>query len=545
LKTIKPEEIKKILVRIPNWIGDAVLAIPALTAIRSFYKTSEITLLGLDPILQLLRENRIADHAIIIERKDRTLIGKWALIQELKKANFDLAILLQNAFEAAFIAFLSGIPNRYGYDRDGRRFLLSHPIPPPRSEKIHQLDYYLNLVGSIKGMEPLWRIPTLYLTEDEKETAQQVLKQNGISNNDLIIGINAGAAYGSAKRWLPERFAQMGDRLIKEKKAKVIFFGSRGERRMIEQIVESMDGKPVNLTGKTEIRELMGLIFHCDLFVTNDSGPMHIASALDIPLISIFGSTDSITTSPVGLQNLIVRKEIECSPCLLRECPIDHRCMSSISVDDVMEAVHHKLAFLEERPAPAVFLDRDGTLNEDTHYVSSEKKFHLFPETPEAIALFNQMELPVFIITNQSGISRGYFSEGFLLDLHLRLKDKLSHLSAEISGIYYCPHHPDAECSCRKPKTGLIEQILQKQRIDLKNSYVVGDKLADLEMAYRAGAKGVLVLTGKGKETLTKLTGFSHEIAPVHVAKNVLEAARWIKKDLSHQKIEKIMEKAT
>ena len=526
---------KKILIRLPNWIGDAVLAIPAITAVRSFYKHSEITLLGLYPVLQLLKQNGIADRTITIERKGPTLFGKLALVQELKKEKFDLAILLQNAFEAAFIAFLSGIPYRYGFDRDGRRFLLSHPIPSPRLEKIHQLDYYLELVGAIKGVDPLWSIPTLHLTEEEKENAGQVLEQNAISKSDLIIGINAGAAYGSAKRWIPERFAQLGDRLIK-KNAKVIFFGSPRERRMIERIIESMEGKPVNLAGKTEIRELMGLISQCNLFVTNDSGPMHIASALEIPLIAIFGSTDSNTTSPVGLQNLIIRKEIECSPCLLRECPIDHRCMSSISVDDVMQAVDDKLSTLERSPAPAIFLDRDGTINEDTQYVSSEEKFRLFSETPEAITLFNQMEIPVYIVTNQSGVSRGYFSERFLLDLHLKLKDNLSHLNAHISGIYYCPHHPEAGCNCRKPKTGLIEQILQKHPIDLKASYVIGDQLSDLELAHRAGAKGVLVLSGKGRETLKILKGSLYHNAPIHVAENILDAARWIKEDLNHRK---------
>ncbi len=529
----------------PNWIGDAVLAIPALTAIRSYYKNSEITLFGFYPILQLLKENRIADHSIPIEKKDRTLFGKWRLIQELKKGKFDLAILFQNAFEAALITFLSGIPNRYGYDRDGRRFLLSHPIRPPRSKKIHQLEYYLELLGSIKGMDPLWRIPTLHLTEEEKGIARQVLEQNGILQNDLIIGINAGAAYGSAKRWIPERFAQLGDRLIKEKNARVVFFGSDGEKIMIEKIVESMGEKPINLAGKTKIRELMGLISHCDLFITNDSGPMHIASALNIPLISIFGSTDSITTSPVGLQSMIVKKETECSPCLLRECPIDHRCMSSISAEEVMKAVHNKLACLENTPVPAIFLDRDGTINEDTHYVSSEEKFHLFPETPEAIALFNQMDLPVFIITNQSGVSRGYFSEGFLLNLHLKLKFKLSHLNAEISGIYYCPHHPNAGCNCRKPKIGLIERILQKNRIDLKNSYVVGDQISDLELANRIGAKGLLVLSGKGKETLVTLKSRVNSVVPLHVAGNILYAARWIKEDLNRQEIEMITETAS
>ena len=554
MEKINPGKIKKILIRAPNWIGDAVLAIPALTRIRDHFKESEISILGPDSILQLLKENKIADRWIPLKPSYQGLGGKRRLIYDLKKMGFDLAILLQNAFEAAFITFLSSIPYRVGYKRDGRGFLLTHSVSPlPKSKKIHQLQYYLELLEPLVGVSSYWEKPFLQVTQQEKERGRHLLEKEGILENKSIIGMNVGAAYGSAKRWVPERFAQLGDRLIKETRSQIVFFGSSNEVSLVKTIQGKMAEPSFSLTGKTGIRELMGGISHCSLFITNDSGPMHIASALDIPVISIFGPTDDKTTSPVGNQTTIIKKEVECSPCLLRECPIDHRCMTSISVDEVFKIarlysgafekyalnapephVSHRqsrLLHLNNTPFPAVFLDRDGTINEDTNYVSSEDQFKVFQETPEAICLFNRMQIPVFIVSNQSGIERGYFTEALLLKLHVKLEETLDQVQAKIAGFYYCPHRPETGCSCRKPEAGLIDKILEKHPINLKKSYFVGDQLSDLLLAERLGAKGILVLSGKGKETLSKLKTDGN-LMPAYVADQILDAARWICQDL-------------
>ncbi|MBI3351899.1 MAG: lipopolysaccharide heptosyltransferase II [Nitrospirae bacterium] len=531
---VKPEWIKRILIRTPNWIGDAVLSIPAMTAVRKHFRNSKISILGPDSVIQLLLENKIADDFISLDNNYRSVGGKLRLIQNLKKQRFDLAILFQNAFEAALITFLSSIRYRYGYNRDGRGFLLTDPVPFfSKSEKIHQLQFYLNLVKPLIGVEPVFEKPVLKISEREKARARILFEEEGILENKKMIGMNPGAAYGSAKRWLPERFSQLGDRLIRETQSQVVFFGSSSETALVKKIQSQMTEKSFALTGKTNLRELIAAIARCSWFVTNDSGPMHIASALNIPTLSIFGPTDDTTTSPVGDDSVMIKKNVECSPCLMRECPIDHRCMTSITVDEVFNLFHTSWLSGKESSSPAVFLDRDGTINEDTHYVSSEEQFKIFPETSEGILLLNQIQVPVFVVSNQSGVERGFFTEALLLKLHMKLEADLNRVQAKISGFYYCPHRPETGCFCRKPKVGMINKILEKYPVNLKKSYFVGDQLSDLELANRIGAKGILVLTGKGKETLMKLKD-QPDIIPVYVADNILHAARWIQEDFKN-----------
>ncbi|MBI1824716.1 MAG: lipopolysaccharide heptosyltransferase II [Nitrospirae bacterium] len=542
MKAIKSDEINKLIVRVPNWIGDAVLAIPALCSIRAHFKTAEIVFLGPESINQLLKGNGLADSFIPVPDKKEGFLGQWRLIQKLKKEVFDLAILFQNAFEAAWIVYLASVPYRFGYDREGRGLLLTHPVRIP-AKHLHQMTYYLHLVSEFENICLSRRPPFLNTNEEEKNAAWKILRGEGMNPGDFMIGIHAGAAYGSAKRWETERFAELADCLIREGNVKVIFFGSSEECKVNDEIVSMMSETPVNLSGKTTLRELVALISQCSIFISNDSGPMHIASALNVPLISIFGPTDPKVTSPAGVQNTIIQKETECSPCLLRECPIDHRCMTSIPVSEVMELFHRERALLQKPLIPALFLDRDGTINEDRNYISSEKDFRLYNEAEEALLLLNQCDIPIFIVTNQSGIARGFFTEEFLLKLHQKLEEMLGRSHVKISGLYYCPHHPDEGCLCRKPGTGLIRQILRHNRIDLRKSYFVGDQTSDIELAARIGAKAVLVLTGKGNESL-KIFKNSAGAPPVaHVAQNLLEAAQWIRADIRHEEMDTISER--
>jgi heptosyltransferase II len=165
-----------------------------------------------------------------------------------------------------------------------------------------------------------------------------LLEKHGIRPGDFILGINPGAAFGSAKRWYPERFAQVARQLSEKWKAKVLVFGGPGETDIAAEIEEKLENDCINLAGRTSVRELMELIRRCSFFITNDSGPMHVAAAFEVPLVAIFGSTDHKTTSPYTEKAVIVRKEIECAPCKLRECPKDHQCMTAVTADDVVRA---------------------------------------------------------------------------------------------------------------------------------------------------------------------------------------------------------------
>ncbi len=333
------------------------MSIPALRRVRRIFPRAKITLLVLPWVSGVFEEADFLDEVLIYDRDGRHsgLKGKWRLTRELQRLKYDAALLLQNAFEAALLPFLSGIPLRVGYNRDGRGWLLTDPIPiDPRIKKLHQTYYYLDLVNQWMAEEriafssgrscsapeiPPQLMPdiTLRISADRQKSARERLEKEGIDFTRGLVGVNPGAFFGSAKRWPEDRFARLLDGIIGETKANLVLFGSPREKMMAETIRSKMKEPPVIFSGKTTLSELIALMSCCDLFITNDSGPMHLAAALRIPTLAIFGSTDDIATGPLSPKAVVVNKRVECSPCLLRECPIDLRCMTRISVDEVLD----------------------------------------------------------------------------------------------------------------------------------------------------------------------------------------------------------------
>ncbi len=331
------------MVRAPNWIGDAVMCTPALSGLRSVFPDAKVTVLANPTVGAILEENPVVDSIQIYERKGRHrgLLGRFRLARELAEESYDFAILFQNAFEAALLAWLAGIPQRYGYPTDGRGALLTLRAPRPTAN-CHQIDYYTNLVAGL-GASASPPLPALVTTEAEDRAAREMLVQSGIRGGGPIVGINPGATYGSAKQWGVERFAEVADRLSEVHRAEVIIFGGPGEEGLGEDISSRMKGTAFVTSGRLTVRQLMALIKQCSLFVTNDSGPMHIAAAFGVPLVAIFGPTDPDGTSPVGKHYVLVRNPVVCSPCMLRECPIDHRCMKGVLPQEVYDACRRLL----------------------------------------------------------------------------------------------------------------------------------------------------------------------------------------------------------
>lgn len=332
--------IHNILVRSTNWIGDAVMTTPAIAAIRETFPAARITLLANPLTCELFSPHPHLDGVIIYDRKGAHsgLSGRLRLAAELKQRGFDLAILLQNAFDAALITWLARIPRRMGYKTDGRALFLTHGCPVDRGvRELHQVEYYLRMLDHF-GVKASSRRLFLATGKEEDEAIAALLKSCGISDGDFLLGINPGASYGSAKRWRPDRFAAVADELASRFGAKVVITGGPGETGIAGEIEAAMKGRCLNLAGKTSVRSLMALIKRCNFFVTNDSGPMHIAAAFNIPLVAIFGPTDHRTTAPYSEKSVVVRKEEACAPCLKRECPTDHRCMAAVTVDDVVAA---------------------------------------------------------------------------------------------------------------------------------------------------------------------------------------------------------------
>ncbi|MFH1217936.1 MAG: lipopolysaccharide heptosyltransferase II [Pseudomonadota bacterium] len=331
LKDLRPE---KILVRSTNWIGDAIMTTPAVRTIRENFPEAEITMLAQPWMADVFSASPHVDHIFFYEKKGqhKGLGGMLRLIRELREKRFDVAILLQNAFEAALITAMAGIPVRAGYQRDGRSLLLTHRVAiRPEVRKKHQVYYYQALLedlGLVSGSNELF----LRLKEKDLLFAEKMKKDIGA---ELVIGINPGAAYGPAKCWPAERYGQLAALLNKEYGAKFFVFGTGADKATIDTICGYGPEFISGLAGRTTLGQAMALIGLCDAFVTNDSGLMHVGAATRTPLVAIFGSTDAVATGPFSDRAIVVQKALECSPCLKKTCSSDFRCMLDISVDDV------------------------------------------------------------------------------------------------------------------------------------------------------------------------------------------------------------------
>ena len=556
---MRKEGIRRIVVRGPNWLGDAVMCEPALSQVRTLFPQAEITLLVKPGIADLLAQHPEVNRTLVYDDRGRHagLVGKWTLAAVLRRHRFDLAILFQNAFEAALISFLAGIPRRFGYATDGRTLLLTDPVTvPPRTAQRHQVEYYWDLLKPLGGHGPA-PAPRLFVTPDESALIAGRLADAGIGPSDPVIGVNPGSTYGHAKRWLPDRYAEVVNRAVTDVQGRsgarvgVAILGAKGEEPLGKAIADQIKTRTVVCSGQTTVRELMALVKRCQLFLTNDTGPMHVAAAFKVPLVAVFGPTDWQTTSPFGVDAQLVRQPVSCAPCLLRECPIDHRCMTGVTVEQVYDAVVQHLPLVAPPPAvdPApptpgltstslagvtVFLDRDGTLNVDTGYVKSPDDFTVLPGVGAALARLKQAGARLVVVTNQSGLGRGYFSSRDLEAIHSKLRLVLAEDGVTLDGLYFCPHHPDDHCNCRKPARGMIDRAHAELKVDLSRAYVIGDSIRDIELAKQVGARSLLVMTGpSGAEALADL--MARDLPPDYVAEELSQAVDWIVAHATHR----------
>jgi heptosyltransferase-2 len=328
---------ERILVRATNWVGDAVMSLPALRALRERFPAAKISILAKPWVGDLYGREPFCDELIPYTAND--LPSKWAAGRALASRDFDCAILLQNAFEAAAVAFAARIPERIGYARDGRSLLLTRAIPVPAAGSIppHERFYYLELLHRAGILDTLPESDAIRLEGAAAACEAGLARFHKVGWEQPVIGVSPGAAYGTAKRWLPERFADAANRVAGELGAAVAIFGSKTERELCETVAASITAPVKNFAGETALGEFIELAAACRVYLTNDSGAMHIASALGLPTVAIFGATNHITTGPTGALARVIREDVECSPCLKRECPIDHRCMTRVDAVRVAE----------------------------------------------------------------------------------------------------------------------------------------------------------------------------------------------------------------
>lgn len=333
------KNIRKILVREPNWLGDAIMTLPAISGLKKGFPDAEIDIVIKPRLIDIFLKNPMIHNIISYEpeKKHRGIINRVKFYNNLMRKKYDMALLFQNAFDAALMSFLAGVPIRIGYPTDGRGFLLTHKIPLNENvRKLHQRDYFTNIIKEI-GLQHVNIIPEICISDTDKKVSEKLLHQSGIKEDTGLIAIAPGAAYGTSKQWLYQRYAELAD-MLQEKGKGIIIIGTAGEFEIAKKMMDSMKTKPVNLTGRTSLGGLIGIMKRLDAMICNDSGAMHLAACLDVPLICIFGATDPGRTSPSGNKNIIIYKKVECSPCKYRVCPYDHECMKAIEVEDVFKS---------------------------------------------------------------------------------------------------------------------------------------------------------------------------------------------------------------
>jgi heptosyltransferase-2 len=323
----------RILIRSSNWLGDAVMSVPAVRAIKNARPDAEVTIAAAAKISPMWK--LVSEVDAIISLPNDSLLSAVSLLR--RRAPFDVAILFPNSLRVGLESWLSGIPRRIGYHGHWRRWLLNQTVPEPRKPgpPAHHSMRFLRIAHEC-GAE----------TSNSQQPTFEIQIRG--AHQPTTLGLCAGAEYGPAKRWLPERFAEVAAKVSARSSAQWILFGTKKDAAIGDQIAAAIGDHCVNRMGHTTLDQLIGELRECRLVLTNDTGTMHLAALLGVPVVAIFGSTEPRLTGPLGNRHIILRHQVECSPCFLRECPIDFRCMKAVSTQEAADAV---LSILAEKVA--------------------------------------------------------------------------------------------------------------------------------------------------------------------------------------------------
>jgi heptosyltransferase-2 len=360
-------QVARLVVRAPNWLGDAVMALPAMAAVRRHFSTAHLTIAAPKSVAALFHEQTdVRPDAVLVLPSDT-----HAATRVVRDGAFELGILFPNSFGSAWMLKRAGVPQRWGIARDVRGWLLTRksarrtsalrtsalPHSAPSHSALHHTEFYRNLIRGL-GIPCDDEAPVVTASAPSRAAAEMLLTRAGVSPGTRLVGVAPGAAYGQAKQWPPERMAGVMARLIRERDVTCVVVGAAHDRvasREIESWLRTHAPETlprmVDLVGRTDLGSLVGVVSMCRVFVSNDSGAMHVAAATGRPVVAMFGPTDERATRPVGRGDVLTA-DVFCRPCHLRDCPIDHRCMKRITIDAVFAGVSRHLAFSRAEVAP-------------------------------------------------------------------------------------------------------------------------------------------------------------------------------------------------
>lgn len=533
-------------------IGDLLMLTPLLSALKGVRSPPHLSVMVRASLREALEGNPDVDEILVDSPEFRGLRGWWTLASFLKKKKIDAAIFPWTTAQDAWGAYLAGIPVRVG--QDGRllySFLFTHRVRVRSTLGDAETNWSEILLdyARILGIEP--PPPKLFLDVPPEviRRAEGILKEGGYQGERPLIALHAFKGMPlAASRWPLEWFARLADILQEKFGGRVLLTGSSSEAPLVTEMKKFMKRPPLDLSGRTSLKELAAVLKKCDLLVCPDSGPMHIAAALGVPVVGIFALKEDFPGrwGPLGTRHEVVRPQSwSClRKCVKEKCP-KISCYEEIPPEKILDAAKRLLT--PAVPASnklkadgcelkAVFLDRDGTIIKDKDFLSDPAGIEFLEGAQEALSALQKAGFKLVLISNQSGVARGYFTEEAVQDVHRRLKALLTFSGVRLDGVYYCPHLPDAavekyrlDCDCRKPKTGMIRRAVEELGVDPARSFFVGDKESDVEAGRAAGCRTVLVLTGKGLNTGGAI---SLENRPDFIAENIGEAADWILKQI-------------
>ncbi len=314
------------MVRSPNWLGDAVMALPAVRNLKTMLVKEPLTVAAPEKLAALWQACPFVDRVIALPSPKNLAVTS----RQLRAEKFGSAVLLPNSLRAAAEAWLARIPQRLGYARGGRGLLLTRtlPVPPRNPVRLHQRYYYLDLVTALGG--------------PDDDSLPELRRDSSATDARNVVAICPGAEYGPAKRWPVENFVAVAKHLTAKHHAKIVLLGAPGDAAIAEEFLRQLP-EAENRAGKTSLAEFLAALTSARLVLCNDSGAMHAASALGVPTVAIFGSTEPLLTGPMGARTAVLRHHVPCSPCFLRECPIDFGCMKGVTPEMAIEAAESLL----------------------------------------------------------------------------------------------------------------------------------------------------------------------------------------------------------
>ena len=515
-------------------LGDVILTTTVLDALKENYRNSEITFLTKQKYQGLFESDPRISSVIYFEPegKDKGVFGLLHLIKSLNREKFDLIVDLHSNLRSFIIRLLVKSKKKVHYHKKLIPRFLMVRLKRWRVKPVWTIDNYLKSLGEI-GLKAWSRSPRLYSEKENEIWAENFLVENGMSKEGKLAGIAPGAKW-ETKKWDLDKFSSVAKSLSQDLPVKILLVGDRGDLKPIQGI-ENYAGKQRTIQAvDLSLDRLIALVKRCDLFISNDSGLMHLASSLGVPTIGIFGPTSpGLGFSPSGLEDKVFWAGVDCSPCSLhgeKECVKGSRyCMDNIKPEDIIKEAK-KIIGADK----VVFLDRDGTITEEKDFVSRIEEIRFIPGSKEALKILRDLGYKLVIVSNQSGIARGRMTVEQVEKVNDFILKELEKDEVKIEGIYYCPHHPDENCDCRKPRTGMIRRVVQDHHLKLKNSWMIGDKLSDVFLGRNIKGKSILVLTGYGQATKQKIKSNADGCdwhKPDYIAKDLLEAASYIKSE--------------